>query len=223
MAVKFPYTNGSGPLIQVLEQLRNNFPQSVTAETLKKLGIASNNESYIINVLNFLGMLDENGNKTDKASKIFSLVDDKEFSNEFGSLVRSSYKELFDLHTDNSWTLDLKKLTAFFRQSDQSSSVIGDRQAKTFQALSSLAGYVQPPSQRKTTKQVSQNSKETKNPKSSKPKVKDAKQPETEGGLKNGRDIGLTVRIEINLPAQGDQETYDRIFKSIRENLINAK
>jgi hypothetical protein len=30
------------------------------------------------------------------------------------------------------------------------------------------------------------------------------------------------VRIEINLPADGDQETYDRIFKSIRENLLNG-
>ena len=33
--------------------------------------------------------------------------------------------------------------------------------------------------------------------------------------------FGLTVRIEINLPASGDQETYDRIFKSIRDNLLN--
>jgi hypothetical protein len=41
--------------------------------------------------------------------------------------------------------------------------------------------------------------------------------------LPNEPSVGLTVRIEINLPADGDQETYDRIFRSIRENLINAK
>jgi len=35
--------------------------------------------------------------------------------------------------------------------------------------------------------------------------------------------VGLTVRIEVNLPADGDQDTYDKIFKSIRENLLNAK
>lgn len=35
------------------------------------------------------------------------------------------------------------------------------------------------------------------------------------------RDMALTVRIEINLPAGGSQETYDNIFKSIRANLIN--
>jgi hypothetical protein len=34
--------------------------------------------------------------------------------------------------------------------------------------------------------------------------------------------VGLTVRIEINLPPGGDQATYDAIFKSIRENLLNG-
>jgi hypothetical protein len=37
-----------------------------------------------------------------------------------------------------------------------------------------------------------------------------------------GNNVGLTVRIEINLPAGGDKETYDTIFKSIRENLLNV-
>jgi hypothetical protein len=35
-------------------------------------------------------------------------------------------------------------------------------------------------------------------------------------------NLGLTVRIEINLPAQGDQDTYDRIFQSIKRNLIDG-
>jgi hypothetical protein len=35
--------------------------------------------------------------------------------------------------------------------------------------------------------------------------------------------VGLTVRIEVNLPANGDQETYDRIFRSIRKNLIDGE
>ena len=38
---------------------------------------------------------------------------------------------------------------------------------------------------------------------------------------KERRNFGLTVRIEINLPAAGDRETYDNIFRSIRENLLN--
>ena len=36
------------------------------------------------------------------------------------------------------------------------------------------------------------------------------------------KDIGLTLRIEINLPADGTKETYDNIFKSIKENFIDG-
>ena len=60
-------------------------------------------------------------------------------------------------------------------------------------------------------------------------KITTAKQTVTEDVSKshgeqndNRNQVGLTVRIEINLPAEGDQETYDRIFKSIRENLLNG-
>jgi hypothetical protein len=36
--------------------LRKNFPATVTSDTVKKLGLASKNESYVINVLQFLGL-----------------------------------------------------------------------------------------------------------------------------------------------------------------------
>lgn len=37
-----------------------------------------------------------------------------------------------------------------------------------------------------------------------------------------GPGLGLTVRVEINLPADGTKETYDNIFKSIKENLLGG-
>ena len=37
-----------------------------------------------------------------------------------------------------------------------------------------------------------------------------------------GNGFGLTVRVEINLPADGTKETYDNIFKSIKENLLGG-
>ncbi|WP_242445897.1 hypothetical protein [Sphingopyxis lindanitolerans] len=39
------------------------------------------------------------------------------------------------------------------------------------------------------------------------------------GSSEGRKDMALTVRIEINLPANGSKETYDNIFKSIRANL----
>lgn len=45
---------------------------------------------------------------------------------------------------------------------------------------------------------------------------------QTNSGAAGAGGVGLTVRIEINLPPGGDQATYGAIFKSIRENLLNG-
>jgi hypothetical protein len=77
------------------------------------------------------------------------------------------------------------------------------------------------------SKQRTAKVKSTKKTKSKLKQSKIAKKSSTTTILENGfnkrkNDFGLTVRIEINLPAGGDQQTYDRIFKSIRENLLNG-
>ncbi|MFN2515016.1 MAG: DUF5343 domain-containing protein [Pyrinomonadaceae bacterium] len=58
MADSHPYISGAGNVVQAVNQLRKTFPATVTADTFKKLGIASNNESYVINTLRFIGVLD---------------------------------------------------------------------------------------------------------------------------------------------------------------------
>jgi hypothetical protein len=41
--------------------LRKNFPAAITSDTVKKLGVAPNNESYVINALQLIGVIDEEG------------------------------------------------------------------------------------------------------------------------------------------------------------------
>jgi len=224
MAYKHPYSLGSSGLIQVIQQLRKAFPPTVTAETLKRLGIAPNNESYVINTLKFIRVIDDDGNKIKEAASVFAKHDDSEFAQEFGELVSSAYSELFSLYGEGSWTLVQSKLISFFRGSDESSAEVGRRQAITFQALAGLAGHASnnvssKPSPKKS-RQVS--SKPQAKKESPAIVVKPEQKLEIEGGKKI-RDIGLTVRIEINLPAVADQDTYDMIFKSIRENLIDVE
>jgi Family of unknown function (DUF5343) len=137
-------------------------------------------------------------------------------------MVKASYVELFALHGEDAWDLQLDSLISFFRNNDQTSDPVGRRQASTFQALASLSGHGE----------IATPAKQSPKPKEPKPKVTKAKvdtpkmSPDPEGlslGDKLHRDVGLTVRIEVNLPAAADQETYDRIFRSIRENLLNAR
>nr|WP_280515350.1 DUF5343 domain-containing protein [Xanthomonas sp. D-109] len=222
--------SGTAGLMQVTSHFRKSFPGQVSAETLKKLGIASNNESYVLNILRFVGVLDGDGNKTSSAASVFNQHEDSDFQDGFGKLVKTAYSDLFDLHGDGAWALPANKLISFFRNSDHTSAIVGQRQASTFQALAILSGKLDSATTKMTPAKASQ-SKATKKaispskPATTKedPKPHAATSSATITGAGGGTDVGLTVRIEINLPVTGDQATYDRIFKSIRENLLNAK
>jgi hypothetical protein len=134
LAEKHPYSPaGGGGIAAAVQQLRKTFPAKVTSETLKKLGIASNSESYVINILRFVGVIDPQGAKTNEATEVFSKHSDADFQQGFGQMVKTTYAELFKLHADNAWELPIDDLINFFRTTDQTSDVTGRRQANTFQ------------------------------------------------------------------------------------------
>jgi Family of unknown function (DUF5343) len=141
-------------------------------------------------------------------------------------MIETAYSELFHLHHEKAWDLPENRLVSFFRTTDQTSALTGKRQALTFQTLARFAGHS------KTSEPIKP--KQAKQPKEAKPKNGKPKEPQAEtpvrlvhhsgtGNDRQPRDFGLTVRIEVNLPPAADQETYDRIFRSIRENLLNEK
>lgn len=219
-----PYISGAGNIAQMIGFLRKNFPATVTSETVKKFSLASNNESSVINALQFIGIIDTEGKRTQKAHEIF-VLGDAEFSKAFDGLIRSSYKDLFDLRGDDAWKMSKSELTTYFRTTDKTSEVIGERQANVFIMFRGLAGFEVPA--------VAPTPKSGSGPKLAKAKVKTPKNskgsdvpmpPASATGvtaIDGQRNMALTVRIEINLPAGGSQETYDNIFKSIRANLID--
>jgi hypothetical protein len=220
MAAKHPYVSGSGPLVQTVEHLRKSFPPLLDSDTLKKLGIAPSNEGFVINILRFVGVIDEEGKKTDAGSKAFAQHEDAAFQTGLAALVQDAYADLFDLHEEAAWSLSLDQLITFFRSSDESSAVVGRRQATTFQTLSSLSGHGEIPQAKPSPPAKSTRaSKKTSKKASPKPAFEGA--PATLPAH-TALPFGMTVRIEINLPADADQQTYDRIFRSIRENLLNA-
>ena len=135
-----PYTSGQSGLVQTIAQLKRSFPATFNADTLKKLSIAPNNESYILNILKFLSVIDGENKKVVEASKVFVTHGDAEFKEAFAKLVFNAYHELFELHGPGAWELDIDKLIGYFRQSDGTSDLVGRRQAATFQTLAKQAG-----------------------------------------------------------------------------------
>ncbi len=209
MANSHPYISGHGNITKIIEHLRNSFPQTIDSAMVKKLGLASKNESSLINILQFIGIIDEGGKKTPEAS-FFSTHNNEDFSKQFSNLIKKAYVKLFNLYSEKAWTLNDDKLITFFRNEDETSSAIGKRQASTFKTLAAISGHGEILATRANKS----------NPKSSKNQNRVRKNLENDP--KNiTKNIGLTVRIEINLPSGETKETYDAIFKSIKENLIN--
>lgn len=228
MADSHPYISGAGNIAKMVNHLRESFPATVTSDTIKKLGIAPNNESYVINILQYIGVLDDAGKKTDEGAKVFSQHQDKAFASEFSKLIKKAYSDLFELRGDASWSLDDDALITFFRQSDQTGATIGKRQASTFKVLAALSGHGELPTSRSAVKTTSNKAPKKARSQSTKTKKSAAKSSDPSQGLKfehssHGKlDFGLTVRVEINLPADGSRATYDNIFKSIKENLLEG-
>lgn len=112
---------------------------------------------------------------------------------------------------------------------DKTSELIGGRQASTFLTLAALAGHGEPvrpaaskpvsapkPKARRVGgsaaagKQESSGSAEAASTPATPRYVPGADSP-----------VGLTVRVEVNLPSAATAEVYDAIFASIRKNLID--
>ncbi len=219
-----PYISGPGNIAQMISYLRKNFPASVTSETVKKFNLASNNESYVINALQFIGVLDADGKRTVEGHDAF-VLSDSEFPKAFEGLVRKSYIDLFDHWGEGAWSLSKSELTNYFRTTDKTSEVIGGRQASVFIMFRGLAGHEQNSDKAPVTGVKPLVTPKAKKVTTKKPAVAPLSSPvapnENLNASDSRKEMALTVRIEINLPANGSQETYDAIFKSIRANLIN--
>jgi hypothetical protein len=222
MATKHPYVGGSGRVVKVLDHLRKSFPPTLGIDTLKKLGLAPQNESKILAILRFVNLIDQEDGRTELGHEIFTLHSDSEFEAAFSKAIEAAYQDLFSLHGDGAWQISDEKLIAFFRQSDRASEIVGSQQANTFRTLAAYSGHgtlpapkVPPSAQPRTAvRRPSQKGKADNTSVKVPTTVTDAT------GAKHS--LSVSVRVEINLPTCDDQETYDRIFKSLRDNLIGT-
>ncbi len=223
----YPYISGQSGLVTVFTQLRNSFPSKVDAGYLQRFNIAPSNESYVIAILKFLGLVDEEGNRVgDKTEYFFS--NDEVFKTGFEATLRNAYSSLFEEMGDEALGAGKDDLAHWFRGSDKTSDLVGQRQANTFQTLAKVSGHGELPAVRANgaAKKTAMPPGTAAAAKKTTAKKTAMKATDTSGGgggvhVNNGPDVGLTVRIEVNLPPGGDADTYDAIFASIKKHLMS--
>lgn len=236
MPITYPYTSGQGALVKSFEQFRRSVPAVIDAGLLQRFSIAPANESYVISIFRFLGIIDEGGKVVeDKTAFLYGA--DAEFKSGLEALLRDAYAPLFAEHGSDAWASTKAALTTWFRVSDKSSELIGGRQASTFLTLAALAGHGEPVKPASTP--ASGSPRKSRGGADSKPApasqsagraTADASATRTSQPKKKENStthdelpeaVGLTVRVEVNLPAAASPEVYDAIFASIRKNLID--
>jgi hypothetical protein len=146
--------------------------------------------------------------------------------------MRRAYSQLFDEMSD-ALSVERENLIHWFRTVDKTSDLVGKRQALTFRTLAALAGSGDLPARANSTKKPSAASDDTakkamprkatakKSAAPQAPALSEARGANGPEGVRVGQEVGLTVRVEINLPPGGDAETYDAIFASIKKHLIS--
>lgn len=233
----YPYISGRGAIVQTFSQLRKGFPAKVDAGYLQRFSIAPANESYVISVLRFLGLIDEDGNRVEAKTGYFFGNDDS-FKSGLEGVLRTAYSQMFDEMGDGALNATRDGLTPWFRAADKTSDVVGQRQASTFRTLAALAGHgdlpvarsgpakkttaaIPDPAAKKTTARKTTPEKPADKPAQDASTGSGAASGSGAGSGKNVQDVGLTVRIEVNLPPGGDADTYDAIFASIKKHLMS--
>lgn len=222
MKYKHPYSpGGPGAITKLVEKLKSNLPSKLDSSVLKKLGVAPNNESYLISIWRFLDLLEDDGSASASATDVFH-KSGSAFEDAFAAIVRSAYSDLFEIHGDAAWTLDRDSLIAFFREADKSSQTVGEKQASTFATLATCAG--KEPAQAAVTQAKSRSGGRKSTVSNPRARKQDQPKPGTAADSRSlampTNELGLTIRIEVNLPSGADAETYDSIFKSIRANFM---
>lgn len=230
MANTYPYISGQGALVKTIEQFRKSFPSNVDAAYFKRMGIAPGNESYMINILRFLGLIDDTGAKVDAAADAF-YGSDEHFHEGLTVLIQKAYKPVFDELGADAWNAGRDSLSHWFRMVDKTTELIGGRQASTFLALAGASGNGAPVEKRSTAKPTPKSPAKTppkKTAAANNGASNDDIQKEPSGGLvvnggaAGGGPIGLSVRVEINVPVGATADEYDAMFASIRKHLYPA-
>ena len=177
-------------------------PEKFTQEFLRKLGFSNKNDRAMVAVLKNLKFLNESGVPTENYAKY---LDSTQSRRVLGQGIRAGYHELFQLNR-NAQDMSREEVVGKFRslQGGSISQAVAEKHALTFRALCDLADFAEPVVDVIDETPLEEETNELN------PLVRSDERISP----------GLVYRIEIHLPRSDRKETYDAIFRSLREHLF---
>ena len=181
-------------------------PERFNLEHLNGLGFSSSNDRAVIPILKDLTFLDAEGRPTQRYR---DFRDRSRSKSVMGDALKDAYGDLFLIRETGISKADRDAIMGKFKSVHGSTDRVAEVQAMTFLALLELAdfsGSHKPSVSEKSTLEIQP----------SPPMPPLVPPPST-----IGKDLSLSYKIEVHLPATRDIETYHAIFKSLREHLLN--
>lgn len=207
--MKIPYAHNDGNLKKFLtEKLPEaNIPQKVNQKYFETLGYKSKNDRPIIGVLKFLGIIDSSGNPTQVYR---DLRDSTKAKKVLGEQIRKSYTELYSVYPD-AHNRDDEAIANVVRSNSDASKATIAMTVRTFKTLSELADFSNENYEASTSNSIPDDNH---TPSISK---------RIDAGLSGDSAIVLNVNIQLTLPETTNYEIYDKLFESLRKNLLDRK
>ncbi len=203
---KYPYTTVPAKLRDLLKKAPGmGRPDKVTVAWLKTAGWTSSNDTTMIPVLRFVGLVSADSRPSDLWDAVRAPT--KENRIRFADAVRSAYADLFALYPD-AHRKDAEALRNFFRAHTSGAEQVQAKLVQTFQSLVEFGDFDSP----------SAGVNETEHEVDTKPAVTTAKRQVS--APRFGSDVSLTVNIQLQLPATAEADVYDKLFASMRTHLM---
>jgi hypothetical protein len=204
----YVYANVKGKIKPLLEKIRSvGVPNKVSNTWLKTIGFTSSNDSSLISVLKFVGLIDSSGIPTPR----WTAYRGAKHRVVLGEAIRQGYAELFAVYPDAN-SRSNTDLNHVFSTSSTAGSQVVTRTVQTFKALVEEADFVA--GGEATASLLTTGPLHT-------PAASIAPRlPETMGGQSSPE---VHIDIQIHISPESSAEQIDKIFESMAKHLYGRK
>lgn len=201
---KYPYIKNSGSLKKFLSDIPSTgVPEKVTQLELASRGFASTNDRPIVSILKFIDFLDESGKPTDNWNQYRDTQRGKAV---IASCVKKAYMELFNIYS-NAHEKDTEALRNFFSTRIQGGEQVLSQTVTTFKVLCEFGDFKSATVQNEVLRSTPPNMEKI--------------SPSNQLG-DTSRQLVINLNIQLQLPITDNAEIYDKIFQSMKKNVLGT-
>jgi hypothetical protein len=204
MAVQLPYLPSNKNVSALFEKIASaKVPDKFTHNFLQTtIGLKNTNDRALIPLLRNLGFLDQSGTPT----PTYNFLKGEKREVAIGDGVRRAYSPLFDAD-HNAYQLSGDKLKSLIAQVAGTDDDMTSRIASTFSALSRIGNF----------NSTALKNIETEIPAKPSPEEDEQEAKPDSANRPRGLRTEFHYNIQIQLPSNGTEETYQNIFNALRK------